>query len=209
MAERLSLLAAIHSRWRAIAAVLALVVAVDAAAYFGYVRALARTSGDSEAILAKEQSKLSQLRAEVGGLEKITSKLACTRSDVDSIFEETLSSKEERMTSIQRELRDLARERRIDPEAITYTPTPVRGTGLVRFQVTFPLQGPYETLEDFIKAVESSKNFLIVESISMQEAQGANLNLNIQLVTYFQSPREEAAPETAAATPDAEAGGRT
>lgn len=190
---RLDVVARIHDHWRSIALALAAIVALNVAAYAGFVRGVVRTSGDSEAILAKEQARVGGIRSEVGGLERVASKLACTRSDVERVFDETLSTKAERMTEVQRELRDLARARKIDPDAISYAATTVKDTGLVRFQISFPLEGAYATLEDFIKSVEASTNFLIVEDITMQEAEGANLVLSIQLVTYFQAPEERPA----------------
>ena len=200
---RLGLLARIHDHWRPVALVLAAIVVLDVVAYVGFVRTMVRTSGDSEAILAKEQARVGGIRSEVSGLERVASKLACTRSDVERVFNETLSTKGERMTEVQRELRQLARARKIDPDAISYTANTVKDTGLVRFQISFPLDGAYATLEDFIKSVEASKNFLIVEDITMQASQGASLTLNIQLVTYFQAPDEESAAA------DARGGGHT
>ena len=104
------------------------------------------------------------------------------------MFNETLSSKEKRLSAIQRELRLLAHERHMDPEAISYSVGSVRQTDLVRLEITFPLEGPYETLEGFIASVESSKNFLIVQDVSMQSTDGKSLQLSISIVTYFQAP---------------------
>ena len=92
------------------------------------------------------------------------------------------------MTSIQREVRALAKERGLDPDHITYKATEIKNTGLVRFQISFPLRGQYATLEDFVKAVEESPNFLIVDQIQLQEGTDKDLLLTVDLATYFQSP---------------------
>ena len=107
------------------------------------------------------------------------------------MYDDLLSSKAERMTSIQREVRALAKARGLDPDRIDYKATDVKGTGLVRFTVTFPLRGEYATLEDFVKAVEESPNFLIVDQISLTETEGTELVLAVSLATYFQAPDAE------------------
>jgi Tfp pilus assembly protein PilO len=203
----------LHERWKPISLVLLAVSILDLAAYLGVIRGIVRTSGNSEVVLATEQAKADKARDEVVGLERITSKLACTRSDVERVFDQTLSYKNDRMTRIQREVRDLARAHQLDPDQISYSTSPLKDTGLVRFQISFPLDGRYVTLQDFIKEVEQSPNFLIVDSVNMQESLGQDLKLQIRLVTYFQAPdvAEEASAQgvTAASTVPAASGGRT
>jgi len=192
-----SLLDQLHARWQPLAVGLLAAIVLNGAAYFGFIRAYVKTSGDAEAIVASEQERLARIQSDVTGLERLTSKLACTRSDVERVFDETLSSKEKRLTAIQRELRLLAKERNLDPDLISYSAATVRQTDLVKLSIAFPLEGPYETLEGFIASVEESKNFLIVEDVSMQESQGKTLRLAISLVTYFQAPRMEIPPPVA------------
>ena len=183
-----SLLDHLHARWQSLAVILLAITLINATLYVSAIRPYVKTSGDAEAIVATERDRIARIQAEVIGLERITSKLACTRSDVERVFNETLSSKERRLTAIQRELRLLAHERHMDPEAISYSVGSVRQTDLVRLEITFPLEGPYETLEGFIASVESSKNFLIVQDVSMQSTDGKSLQLSISIVTYFQAP---------------------
>ena len=193
------------SRWQPIAGVLAAIVVVNLAVYVGVIRSVVRLSGNRHAILATQQERVTAVRSELDALERTSSKLACVESDVQHVFEVQLSSKMERMTAIQREVRKLARDRGLDPDRITYGATAVKDSGLVRFTIAFPLEGAYDTLQGFIQAVEASPNFLIVQGVSIQEAQGSSLKLQIELVTYFQDPD---AGTLEAAFP-ALAGGRT
>jgi Tfp pilus assembly protein PilO len=182
-------LSAIFDRWRPLAIVLGSVVVANVLLHVFVIRRSVQVSGGREAILQSEQERVGKVREELAQLERTASKLACVESDVDTVFERTLSSKGERMTAIQREIRKLARDKRLDPERISYTVSAVRDTGLVRFGISFPLEGPYATLQDFIEEVEASENFLIVQDITLDETQqGPNLKLQIELVTYFQAP---------------------
>lgn len=181
-------------RWRPIAIALAGLVTVNVLLHVFVIRETVRVSGDREAILANERDRLGRQRAEVAELEATASKFACTSSDVEHVFEDVLSSKQQRMTAIQRELRRLARENRMDPERLSYTGSEVADTGLVQFGVSFPLSGPFEMLQHFIEDVESSPNFLIVSDISLtgDRSQGQNLRLQVRVATYFTAPSVEA-----------------
>jgi Tfp pilus assembly protein PilO len=177
--------------WRPIAAVLAGIVVLNVLAHVLVIRRTGAVSGDRELILAAERTRVAGVRSETDELERTASKLACARSEVSHVFDDVLSGKAERMTSIQREVRALAKARGLDPDRIQYQWTDVKDTGLVRFTVSFPLEGEYETLLDFVKAVEDSPNFLIVDEINLTQQEGRRLLLDVHLATYFQSPDAE------------------
>lgn len=112
-----------------------------------------------------------------------------------------LGSQADRMTSIQKEIRGIAGEFRIDPEAIDYSPVEIQGTDLTSFQITIPLVGGYPNLRQFINRVEKSQHLLIVDEVQLTGARegGAMLSLTIKISTCFRSPRRDA--ERAAAAP--------
>lgn len=177
--------------WRPIAVILAVIVVVNGLVHGLVLKRTGAVSGDRELILAAARERVEAVRAETLELERTSSKLACARSEIARVFNDLLSSKSERMTSIQREVRELARSRGLDPDRITYKATAVKDTNLVRFTITFPLLGDYAVLEDFVRAAEDSTNFLIVESVSFREGSGSKLSLAVELVTYFQAPDAE------------------
>ena len=182
-------LSALLERWRPVAAGLAVVVAVNLALHVLVIRRLVRVSGDREAILATEPGKLNVLAAEVQQLERTASKVACTTSDVRHVMDDLLSSKEERMTSIVREVRRLAADNGMDPDRISYNWTPLGQSDLVQFRISFPLTGSYETLRTFIRQVEGSPNFLIIEDVSLTgDRVQSGLRLQVNVMTYFQAP---------------------
>lgn len=179
------------ARWRPISVALAAIVVVDVAAHVLVMRRTGAVSGDRRLILLAAQQRTAGVRAETDALERTASKLACAESEVVHVFDDILSSKEERMTAIQREVRRLAQERNLDADRISYAASTVKDTGLVRFTISFPLKGDYATLQDFVRAVEASPNFLIVDNISLDEIQGEGLSLKVVLATYFQAPDAE------------------
>lgn len=186
--RRRGLAESVLARWQPLALGLAALVILNVLAHVLVIRRTGAVSGDREVILRTARERLAGVRTEVDGLARTSSKLACTRSEIARVYDDLLSSKEERMTSIQREVRKLAVDRGLDPDRISYSPSEVKDTGLVRFTISFPLEGDYSTLEDFVNAVEDSENFLIIEQVSMVEADGRKLRLNVDLATYFQAP---------------------
>ncbi|PYS97015.1 MAG: hypothetical protein DMF50_02145 [Acidobacteria bacterium] len=107
-----------------------------------------------------------------------------------------LGTQAERMTSIQKEIRAIAEEFRIDPEAVDFTTEAMQGTGLTRFQISFPLTGGYPNLRQFISRVEKSDHLLIVDEVQLTGAKegGAMLSLTIRISTYFRPPEGEVQP---------------
>jgi Tfp pilus assembly protein PilO len=121
-----------------------------------------------------------------------------TRYDEETVklkefYDDRLGNQGDRMTTIQKEIRDIAVEFRVDPDTIDYNSDEVEGTDLTRFQITIPLVGGYPNLRQFIDRVESSPRLLIVDSIELAGARegGAMLSLTIRISTYFKSPEGE------------------
>jgi Tfp pilus assembly protein PilO len=114
---------------------------------------------------------------------------------LDAFFNDTIGTQVERMTTIQKEIRRIATEFRIDPDTIDYTPVEVEGSDLTRFQITIPLVGGYPNLRQFIDRIEGSRHLLIVDSIELSGSRegGAMLSLSIRIATYFKTPEVQGA----------------
>lgn len=175
------------AHWKGISAALGVVIVVGLVVHAAVIRPMVRLSGDREAVLDQRQGELARVQADVRTLEAAVSKVACTRGDLRHVFEERLSSKEARLTAILREVRQLALDHRMPPDRLQFQAQHMTETGLVRFSIAFPLEGPYETLRSFIRQVESSENFLLVENVTLsgQRGLGQDLRLQVRVVTYF------------------------
>ena len=110
---------------------------------------------------------------------------------LQDFFDRRLGAQIDTMTSIQKEIRSMAVQFRIDPEAIDYRPANVEGTDLTRFQITIPLVGGYPNLRQFINKLESSERLFIIDSVELTGARGggAMLSLTIRISTYFRMPQ--------------------
>ncbi len=112
------------------------------------------------------------------------------RRTLETFYSDVLSTKRERMTAVQREVRQIAGKYNIDPETITYDHEPFERDRIARFSIVMPLNGSYENLRQFISSVESSENFLTITSILLADSKegGVILSLNVTLATWFFDP---------------------
>jgi hypothetical protein len=106
-------------------------------------------------------------------------------------FEEVLADKARKMVPIQREIRAIALRHRIDPKKIGYSHSLVEDSeDMVRFKASFPLRGGYQALRSFIRDIEHSENFLVIDGIALSKSRegGALVALDIEVSTLFRDP---------------------
>lgn len=117
------------------------------------------------------------------GLEK-------ARDDMKRLAGDVLSTRQRRMIGVQLEIDKLARQFNIAPDRVQYENSEVLDNGAIeRMGLMVPLAGGYPNLRKFIQAVESSKNFLVIERVALGTGKTADVvDLNITLATYFIGP---------------------
>ena len=98
-----------------------------------------------------------------------------------------LSTKEKRLISFQREIREIAKKFNINLESISYPRETYPKDKVTKLSAVMPLTGSYENLRSFIDTIEKSENFIVIEAIQLTNSRegGVILNLNIMLSTYF------------------------
>ena len=133
---------------------------------------------------------LAEVSRRVALMKDLDQRFETEKTKVDTFYNDILGAKDTRMIEIQREVRAIAASLGMDPETIAYQPEILDKVGLISFNINVPLAGDYRNLRQFINKIEKSKNFLIVESVSLGGAKdgGALLDLNIRLSTYFEAP---------------------
>lgn len=109
---------------------------------------------------------------------------------LEEFFNERLGRQIDRMTAIQKEIRSVAVEFRIDPNSIDYRSSEAEGSDMTQFQIIIPLVGGYPNLRQFIERLESSPSLFIIDSVELAGSKGggAMLSLTIRLSTFFKSP---------------------
>lgn len=147
------------------------------------VASLGNASDEAARSLARKEQEVVRLREHYG-------RVMDGRANLDRFYTEILSTKQERLISFQREIREIARKFNINVETITYPREPFSRDKVTRFSAIMPLTGSYENLRQFIDTVEHSENFIVIDGIQLANSKegGIILSLAISLSTYFIDP---------------------
>ena len=90
---------------------------------------------------------------------------------------------------LQLKIAQLARANDVTFARSIATPESIRGSQLARLQANIELVGRYRDVRQFLYELETSKDFVIVDSIVLSEGEdaAAPLNLTLAISTYFQA----------------------
>lgn len=140
--------------------------------------------------LRRAESRATDVSARRAALEKVWAQatarkglLAQNRRDIESLSRDHLKYRTEDLFGTQREIEKLAREAGLKPKKSSYAISKVKGTDLVRCEVTLPLDGSYSNLTGFLARIASARRFIVVEQMALaQEEQGARMSLRLSAI---------------------------
>ncbi len=126
-------------------------------------------------------SELADATAARDGRDTATRELASFRTEV------LPKSVGDARRLLQLKVAQLARTHDITFARSIATPEGIRGSQLGRLQATIELVGRYRDVRQFLYELETSKDFVIVDSIVLSEGEDASspLDLTLSLSTYF------------------------
>ena len=161
--------------------------------YAGQVKSL-------EADLGEVQKQLQPLSLRRKELERRLQRASAAESAVRELYDESFSTRSQRMTAVMAEVKSLARRAGLNPRSISYPEVAIEDYGLVKRSFVFPVDGTYIELRQFLNLLELSDSFLTLEAVTLSEAggdQGPELRMNLTISTLFS--RETGAEEAGAA----------
>lgn len=166
---------------------------------------LPRTESVASLKEATDNFRQARIRREhsVQSLRQQYTRVMDGRRTLDTFYRDVLSTKQDRMTAFQGELRDIAVKFHIDPSTITYAKEESKKDQIVKFSATMPLNGSYENLRQFMSAIENSDNFMTISNILLADSKegGVILGLSITVCTYFFDPELTPKQEPGAGRP--------
>lgn len=169
-----------------------LLLVLNTAFYLTLVRPKARQLGS---LIEENDPRFSQLderRGEIEAAEAFLTALEQAETDLATLRNDVLSTREERLVAVQLEVADICKEFKIDLATIDYDTDHLPTEGLELFRQIVPLEGGYSELRRFLQAIESSDKFLVIEKVRLGSGKegGVRLLLNITIDTYFNAPSE-------------------
>jgi Tfp pilus assembly protein PilO len=86
-------------------------------------------------------------------------------------------------------LTQLAEQHELEQSRRSTDPKQDRESSLARLQISMALKGNYENIRRFIHQVETGDDFIVIDSIALQQGEeaGAPLTLALALSTYYQA----------------------
>lgn len=146
---------------------------------------LKNNSGPQIEALEERTDLVERMESYVGGLKQAETDMSTLRQDV-------LSTRERRFVDVQAEIADLSRQFNIPIDRVSYNHEILESEELDVAKITVPLEGSYSDLRRFLQAAEASDKFLVVERVSLgTSSTGAGkLQLSIGMSTYFNAPKE-------------------
>lgn len=159
----------------------ALAVALGVVPMSRAVAAAERRAVDASADARAAASELAAATAARDGRDTASRELTTFRTEV------LPASVGEARRLLQLRVAQLARTHDITFARSVATPETIRGSELARLQATVDLVGRYRDVRQFLYDLETSQDFVIVDSIVLSEGEDASapLNLSIALSTYF------------------------
>jgi Tfp pilus assembly protein PilO len=138
----------------------------------------------------RAESRAKEVATRRAALERLWSQVATrkevvaqNRLDIESLSRDHLKSRESDLFAAQREIEKLAVDAGLKPKKSTYALEGIKDTGLVRCEITLPLDGSYSSLTGFLSRLESTKRFIVVDQLALaQDEEGARMNLKLSAI---------------------------
>jgi len=124
---------------------------------------------------------------DVGRAREIRAHLPQVREQCNEFYAEQLRPTAGGYPAVVADLAEVASKTGLRASAVTYRERAIKDRGVVEVAVTASVEGDYASLVRFINGLERSKNFYLLDNLTMGTATGGGLKLSLELKTYFRS----------------------
>jgi type IV pilus assembly protein PilO len=131
--------------------------------------------------LQQQQTAYRALQLEMAPLRGLPQKVALSRTQADDFYGARFPAA---YSTISSTINDLASKNNVRLTNLAYTPTPAIA-GLAEVRMDASLSGEYAPLMHFINGLERSKNFFLINGLTLTGQQGGLVNLRLKLNTYL------------------------
>jgi hypothetical protein len=143
----------------------------------------------SQEAVEQAQARLDELEAKSSRLAGFLERFEKNQHRMTELYETGFSTEEERLTDILREVKRLAREANLEPQATTYPEEALEDYDLSKRSFVFNVEGTYFDLRKLINSLELSEYFLTLEDVGLSESggrgAGTRLRISLRISTLF------------------------
>ncbi len=151
--------------------------------------------------LAQAQGQLDKTKRQRADAEMAVAAYRKIERDVQLVYDETWSTQPKRLTAMIAEVKRLAIASNAVPRALSFgksnavdkssSTRRLDAVGAREVSISFSVQATYEQVRRMINLLELSNQFVIIDQISLSEADPTKLTLTLRIKTLF---RDEPAP---------------
>ena len=144
---------------------------------------------------AQVRNQIEDLEQEIARLERLQLAVVSDRETVAEIdrqfgilYSETFGDLDQRLTRILRAVGTATREAGLLPGSFSYSAADSRETGFIRFAVRFSVDGEYQQIRQMLSALQSSPEFLVVETLNLAGAEdplSRDLKISVSIATFL------------------------
>jgi hypothetical protein len=183
--------------------VLALVLAANTMFFFTYRVQYQSRLDTLDERLAQVEGELEQARAARIRSEQTLQSYRKVENDVLEVFNEHWSTQQERFTELFSEVMRLAQASSLVPASYSFSRGeakrisiggPRQNLGASEVAISFGVEGTYDQVRRLINLLELSRQFVIIERISLSSNDAQMLKLMLQLKTIFRDERSGVTP---------------
>jgi len=185
---------------RILLGVIAFILAVNVVFFMTYRVRYQERVNELHRKLEAQKVSLEQARQSRMAVEKRIRGFEAIENDIKWVYSDLWSSLDQRMVSLITEINRLARLSQMVPRSIGYSRVEARAGSAERMSkekgtvmsISFSVAGSYQQVRRLLNLIELSKQFVIIDSVTLSEASAADgkLQLTIGLKTVFSEPRD-------------------
>ncbi len=120
-------------------------------------------------------------------IKELNERLIRMKESNDSLkkfYTSVLKNRTEGIVSLRKELAELLRQVNIFKIDINYNHNSIEKYNLHEVSITLPIENSYANIRKFINSVENSKNFIVINGVSLTESK-QQLKLEIKMSAFF------------------------
>ena len=184
---------------RVLLLILGVLLAANTFYFFTYRLRYETRLQDREQDLAQKEAELEQANASRVRAENTFQSYKQIEKDVQQVYDQHWATQEERFTALVAEVKRLALASSMTPTSYGFVKVAAADSdaaaaaqrrkrvqiGANEVGITFSVEGTYEQVRRLINLLELSRQFVIIDQVSLQTREGQVLTLNLRLKTLF------------------------
>lgn len=183
---------------RILLGVLGVLLLANTVFFFTYRVQYERRLQDLDNRLHASEARLIQARSTRMAAERRVTAYQNIQKDIRTVYNEQWSTEAERLTALITEIKRLTVASELIPGSISFTRqegkkelTKAAAPDVVT--INFSVKGNYQQVRRLINLLELSRQFVIIDQISLSSANDESLTLTLTLKTLFRNPAQQSA----------------